>query len=137
MRLVIDTNVLVSALLFRGGATLWLRHAWQSERVRPLVSRDTVGELLAVLTYPKFGLEAIEREDILAEYLPWCEVVAVPVPPPAVPTCRDPFDMAFLHLAAAAGADALVTGDRDLHALAPLLAFPVLTPSELGRRLQP
>jgi predicted nucleic acid-binding protein len=50
--------------------------------------------------------------------MPWVEVVRVPDPPPAVPACRDPFDLPFLHLAVAGKARALVSGDRDLLVLA-------------------
>lgn len=49
--------------------------------------------------------------------MPWVEVVRVSDPPPAVPACRDPFDLPFLHLAVADRARALVSGDRDLLAL--------------------
>ena len=127
-RLVLDTNVLVSALLFSAGTTSWLREAWQSRVVVPLASHDTTSELIRVFHYPKFHLTADEREDLLAEYLPWCEAVTVSAPP-AVPECRDPFDRPFLELALAGRADALVTGDGDLLALAPAFPIPVLTPS--------
>ncbi|KAF0146134.1 MAG: hypothetical protein FD153_176 [Rhodospirillaceae bacterium] len=46
-RLVLDTNVLLSALLFHAGSLAWLRHAWQSDVIRPLASRDTTAELLS------------------------------------------------------------------------------------------
>jgi len=55
MRVVFDTNTIVSALLFRG-ATSWLVEHWQSGEVTLMVSRETARELLRVLTYPKFGL---------------------------------------------------------------------------------
>jgi predicted nucleic acid-binding protein len=44
--------------------------------------------------------------------------VRIPEPPPAVPRCRDPLDLPFLHLAVAGKADALVSGDGDVLALA-------------------
>lgn len=134
-RVVLDTNVLLSALLFRGGAVAWLRPAWQSEAVKPLASRDTVAELLRVLCYPKFALDAADRDDLLADYLPWCETVAIPTPPPPVPDCRDPFDRPFLELALAGRADALVSGDRDLLTLADAFPIPILAPAEMARRL--
>ena len=134
-RLVLDTNVLVSALLFPAGAVSWLRDAWQSQAVVPLASRETTAELLRVLSYPKFQLTADEREDLLADYLPWCETVNVSAPP-AVPACRDPFDRPFLELALVGHADALVTGDGDLLALVPVFSVPILTPHELKDRLR-
>jgi predicted nucleic acid-binding protein len=50
--------------------------------------------------------------------MPWVQVVQIPDPPPSAPVCRDPFDMPFLHLAMSGKARVLVSGDRDLLALA-------------------
>jgi putative PIN family toxin of toxin-antitoxin system len=133
-RVVLDTNVLVSALLFHAGSLSWLRHAWQSERIRPLASHDTVAELIRVLTYPKFKLTAEEREDLLGDCLPWCETVTV-ADTIAVPVCRDPFDRPFLALARAARADAIITGDADLLALASGFEVPILTPAAFKERI--
>ena len=80
------------------GSLSWLRHAWQSEAVLPLASRDTTTELLRVLLYPKFRPTDDGREDLLADYLPWCETVIVSEPP-SVPDCRDRFQQPFLELA--------------------------------------
>ena len=117
-RVVLDTNVVVSALLFGGGASHRLRAAWQSGRILPLASTATARELIRVLAYPKFGLAPTEQEDLLADYLPWVSVIRIPEPPPRVPACRDPFDVPFLHLAVAGRARSLVTGDRALLELA-------------------
>ena len=135
-RLVLDTNILVSALLFHSGRLSWLRGAWSSGRIRPLAGRETTAELIRVLGYPKFRLSDSDRQDILEDYLPFCETAAVPDPPPEVPECRDPFDRPFLELALAARADALVTGDADLQALSDAFVVPILTPAGLKRQLQ-
>ena len=45
---------------------------------------------------------------------------------PPTPPRRDPFDTPFLELALAGGADGLITGDRDLLALAPVFACPIV-----------
>lgn len=116
-RVVLDTNVVLSVLLFAGGSAERIRHGWQSQRFVPLASNATAQELILALGYPKFGLTAAEREDLLADYLPWVQAVRIPEPPPAVPRCRDPADVPFLQLAVAGRARALVTGDRDLLAL--------------------
>ncbi|MCK9387131.1 MAG: putative toxin-antitoxin system toxin component, PIN family [Sulfuritalea sp.] len=125
-RVVIDTNLVLSALVFAGGRLAPLRLAWQSGRVLPLVSRSTVSELIRVLTYPKFKLAAHEQEELLADYLPYCKTVRIPALPPATPACRDVFDVVFMELALAGKADALITGDRDLLSLAGKLACPIL-----------
>ena len=90
-----------------------------------MVSRETTTELIRVLCYPKFGLTADEREDLLADYISSAETVVVSGAP-SVPDCRDPFDRPFLELAGRA--DALVTGDKDLLALAPQFPVPVVSP---------
>lgn len=129
-RLVLDTNVLLSALLFHAGSLSWLRPAWQSKSICPLASHDTTAELIRVLSYPKFSLNEDDREDILGDYLPWCETITVSHPID-IPDCRDPFDHPFLELALTAKADALVTGDKDLLVLADIFSIPILTPAQL------
>lgn len=122
-RAVVDTNLVVSALVFASGRTFELRKSWQAGQFDPLVSRSTATELLRVLAYPKFQLSEAEREDLLADYLPYCTAVRMPSKSPTLPACRDPFDVPFLELAIAGDADYLVTGDRDLLSLAK--RFPV------------
>lgn len=93
------------------------------------------GELVRALGYPKFRLSAVERDDLLAEYLPWVQVVRIPEPPPVVPRCRDPGDVPFLQLAMMGKARALVTGDQDLLALAGTFGpCPILGIEEFLRR---
>ena len=135
LRIVLDTNVLVSALVFRSPSVSWLLSAWQSAAFIPLASRDTIGELERVLRNPKFNLLPGQPELLIADYRPWCEMVAI-TQPPAVPECRDPGDRPFLELAAAAQADALVTGDGDLLVLAPEFDVPIITPAALRTRLE-
>lgn len=129
-RVVLDTNAVLSALLFGGGVSARLRRAWQDGLCTPLVSTATTHELMRVLAYPKFRLDAGQQDELLADYLPWTRVVRVPQPPPRVPDCRDPADTMFLHLAAAGRARALVTGDKDLLALAGMMPCAVLTPAD-------
>ncbi len=132
MRLVLDTNVLVSALIFPAGPVSWLRNAWQSKAVLPLVSRETTTELIRTLCYPKFQLTANMRQSLLGDYLPWCEVIVTKNCPP-VPVCRDPDDQQFLELAILGKADALVTGDDDLLALASEFSIPILSPGSIKK----
>lgn len=135
-RVVLDTNVLLSSLMFHAGTLSWLRTAWQARHVCPLVSRTTVEELIRALDYPKFYLTADEQGDLLADYLPWCETVNISKPP-KLPKCRDPFDRPFLELALAGRADALVTGDKDLLAMAKTFRIPILTPRAFRKHLHP
>jgi putative PIN family toxin of toxin-antitoxin system len=136
LRVVLDTNVLLSALLFADGRLAPLRRAWREGLVVPLVGRATVEELLRVLGYPKFRLTAAEREDLLADVLPFCETVAPGETADNLPPCRDVHDRMFLELAVAGRADALVSGDADLLALADRFTIPILTPAALLDRLR-
>jgi predicted nucleic acid-binding protein len=115
-RLVLDTNVLVSALLFRAEASRLLP-LWHNGRYRLAVNPPILREYLRVLAYPRFGLAPDEVRAVAGEYvLPWCD----PFPDETGPrVCRDPDDDKFLYCARQAKASALVTGDRDLLVLAP------------------
>ena len=127
-RVVLDTNLVLSALVFSGGRVAALRRAWQSGVFTPLVSRETAAELVRVLAYPKFRLAPEDRQVLLADYLPHCATVTIPARRPSVPaSCRDPFDEPFLLLAVAGNADALVTGDQDLLSLAGQFSCPIVT----------
>ena len=135
-RVVLDTNVLLSALLFGAGRLAWMRHAWQQGRMTPLLCNPTASELLRVLAYPKFRLTAAEHAALLAEILPHAEVVELPSPWPALPACRDARDQVFLVLAHVAGADALVTGDADLLVMRDSFPGLIVTAEEWARRIR-
>lgn len=128
MRVVLDTNVVLSALVFGGNTATRLRHAWQHRRFVPLASTATAQELIRVLAYPKFRLNSTKQHELLADYLPWVSSVHIPQRAPAIPACRDPFDVPFLHLAVAGRADVLVSGDKDLLSLAGQTRFSIIAP---------
>ncbi|MGH8116096.1 MAG: putative toxin-antitoxin system toxin component, PIN family [Rhodanobacteraceae bacterium] len=134
-RWVLDTNVVLSALVRPGGISGRLRLAWQSRLFVPLSTRVTAAELIRLLTYPRFKLASDEQHHLLADYLPWVETMRIPARPPRTPACRDPDDVPFLELALAARADALVTGDADLLVLAPVRDLAIITPAQAIERL--
>lgn len=132
VRVVLDTNVVLSALLFTNGRLRWLREGWQQGQIVPVVNRATITELLRVLAYPKFRLSQSEREDVLGEYLPYCITYAPDVRVDA-PAVRDAADQDFLQLALAAKVVFLVTGDSDILVLATTLApdtLRIVTPEQ-------
>jgi putative PIN family toxin of toxin-antitoxin system len=134
-RVVFDTNVVVSALLFPKGRLAWLRAHWREGDALPLVSPATVRELTRVLSYSKFRLSEQYRVEALALYLPYCESLD---PVPRCPIqCRDPKDQPFLDLAESANADLLVTGDDDLLAAAGQTSFLIEEPENYARRFKP
>lgn len=134
-RWVLDTSVVLAALVRPGGTCGKLRLAWQSDQFVPLASRPVIAELVRVLAYPKFKLSPGEQHDLLADYLPWTETVRIPSPAPRTPPCRDPHDVPFLQLPMAAKADALLRGDADLLVLAPVPGFDIITPAQAIDRL--
>jgi putative PIN family toxin of toxin-antitoxin system len=134
-RVVLDTNLVLSSLVFINGRLAALRHAWQGGKCVPLVSKATTAELIRVLAYPKFKLSDDEQQELLADYLPWCATVHIPNPPPVTPECRDPFDLQFLQLAVAGKADYLVSGDHDLLILADRFDCPIVSAEQFIQTL--
>lgn len=133
-RVVIDTNAMLSALVFSGGRMEALRRAWQGGKCVPLACSVTVSELLRVLAYPKFKLSAAEQGELLADYLPCCTTIQLPAKLPRTIHCRDANNLPFLHLAMAGKADFLISGDGDLLSLADRFACPIVTPDEFIKR---
>jgi hypothetical protein len=132
MRVVLDTNVVISALVFKRGSLAWFRAHWCDPNIIPLASRATAKELIRVLSYPKFQLGRQEIEALLADYLPYVEVVEV-LATGGSPKCADPDDQMFVDLAIRGQADALVTGDAALLAMSSSL--PVLSPAHYQDQL--
>lgn len=133
LRLVLDTNVVISALVFQSGRLAEFRTHWQSGELRPLVSKPTIEELIQALAYPKFQLSASEQESLLADYLPFCEVVSTESESkkaPRIPKCRDPADEKFLMLAVVGQAAMIVSGDKDLLALHGRVGLSILSPQD-------
>lgn len=113
-RIVLDTNCIISSLIFSRENTAWLRHSWQSGAIIPIVNKETVTELLKVLTYPKFKLTKTEQTLLLADFLPYVETVTSHDVPRNLTVIRDKADQIYITLAVVAKADAIVTGDKDL-----------------------
>lgn len=136
VRVVLDTNVLLSALLFRNSEVAWLRSSWKSGQIKPLASKTTISEFIRVLKYSKFKLNATDRDELLYEYLPYCETILV-TNVVRLPNCRDVNDLPFLALAVIGNAQSLVTGDKDLLALRDeTFSFSILTPAMFKAKIQ-
>lgn len=115
IRAVLDTNVVISALLFSGPPSQ-LVSPWQSSRLRPVVSAPILDECIRVLAYPKFDLTPAEiRSVIEVELLPFIE--SAKAIQATVAEVRDPDDAKFITCAASAGVRWLISGDEDLLSL--------------------
>jgi putative PIN family toxin of toxin-antitoxin system len=130
-RVVIDTNVWISAFLIRTGtAALAARHLlkWQ----RPCFSADTYAELEDRLWRPKFDryLSLEDRRALLQDVQALAHWVEVPAHLAAPAWSRDTDDDKFIHAALAARAPWLVTGDQDLLSIPPIANLKILTPAQ-------
>ncbi len=135
MKVVFDTNTVVSALLFENGSLAWLRSFWCRADVQIPVCCNTVQELLRVLSYPKFGLTKEDAEALLEDYLPFTKTVKV-TGITGTPTCRDKHDQMFIDLATLTNTDVLVSGDGDLLEMHDQCNFYIETPREFYQRVQ-
>ena len=136
---VLDTNCLISALLFSRGVVGQLRILWQEKRFVPLLCTSTVKELIRVLSYPKFKLSPNDIQELLGDILPWAEVVELTFPPENVPYLkhlRDPNDTDFILLAEQEKAVVLVSGDRHLLDLRDYASIPIMLPVEFIEMLE-
>lgn len=135
IRAVLDTNVILSALLF-SGPTGRLVRAWQTGRFQLLLSRAILEEALRALAYPKFRLTENEIRSLLEEELiPFAETVIVRRQPAV--RLRDPDDLAVVACALTGRARYLVTGDADLLSLERIRQVEVIRPAEFLGRLGP
>jgi len=133
LRVVFDTNTVVSALVFTSGRLAWLRSHWREGCCVPLVSRATATELTRVLAYAKLRLTLELQLELQADYLPYCQMIEPAESCPAC--CRDLHDQPFLDLAHSGKAALLITGDDDLLALSGQTRFAIETPDAYLQRI--
>lgn len=136
MRSVIDTNVLLAGLLWRGPPYALLEQV-RSGALTFISSPELLAELAEVLARPKF--DAIvkrsnsSREQMLLQVRMLAEVIDPP--PLAKPVCRDPDDDAVLALAIAAQTDLIVSGDDDLLSFTSFEGIAILNPAMALQRV--
>lgn len=117
MRLVVDTNILISALLVEASLSAHLIVLWRQGRFGLLTSAEQLDELMRVTRYPKIRerLAPALAGRLINELR---DIAVVLKNLPTVTVCRDPYDDYLLAMAVAGSADFLVTGDkRDLLSL--------------------
>ena len=125
---VIDTNVVVSALLF-GGEPGELIPLWKAGRIQPKASKEIIEEYIRVLAYSKFKLAEEEINFLLYhEILPYFEIVRVSRG--RVIVRDDPSDDKFIRCAEAAKASIIISGDQYLLRLKSYGKIKILTLSQ-------
>jgi putative PIN family toxin of toxin-antitoxin system len=131
LRVVLDTNVLVSALAYPGSIPGRILNAWREGEVDLVLSRYILDEMVRVLPrLPRITLTAAEIRDLADSFLFLAEIVEPSTEPEA--TLRDPADQLVLGTLRATQADYLVTGDKDLLALGE--RYPIVTPAIFWER---
>ena len=140
MRVVLDTNVLVSGLLYPGGPPSRLVAAWRAGAFEMLLSEFLIDELVRTWTHlaPRLKLLPPDLDDLLDILRLRCELVNPTddmLEKAAATGLRDPDDAPVLAMLMGAKADFLVTGDKDLLALE--ATHPILTPAAFEARFSP
>ena len=126
--IVIDTNVVISALLFGGGPGKSIG-LWKKKHIRPLISEEILTEYLRVLAYPKFSLSEEEINYIIhQEILPYFNVVKSVSGPSILK--KDPDDDKFIRCAETGNANTIISGDSHLLALKSYQGINILTPAQ-------
>jgi putative PIN family toxin of toxin-antitoxin system len=131
VRAVIDTNVLLSGLLWRGVPHVLLEQV-RNGKIQLISSPALLSELAEVINRPKFD-DILVRSDtsrinMLHELQQLADVVA---PSSSMqPVCRDADDDEVLAVAIASQADCIITGDDDLLSLKTFQDIPIITPDE-------
>jgi len=127
---VLNTNILISALLFRG-ETAGIHRAILEGRILPLLTAPILTEYLRVLAYPKLGLVESEIHYLVnMEIRPWFQMLTEPVPQESwIP--EDPSDDPFINAARVRPGTLLMSGDRHILQIRDRLPVTVLTAREL------
>ncbi|MBI3603037.1 MAG: putative toxin-antitoxin system toxin component, PIN family [Nitrospirae bacterium] len=115
MRVIVDTNIIVSGLISSSGPPAKIVNALLQGLLIPVLSPDTLAELEAVLMRPRlqalFSRAGVEAEEFLAEFHRLAEIIESE---PVDILVRDEKDRIFLELAATRPpVDFLITGDKD------------------------
>ena len=132
MRVVIDTNVLVSGLLNPHGAPGRVVDLVAEGSLTPLFDDRIVDEWRSVLRRPKLQLPRALSDGVLDLWIALGEPTTAP---PIDIELRDAADLPFLEVAVAARADALVTGNlKDFRSAIGRVEVPIVGPSEFVRR---
>lgn len=130
MRAVVDTNVIVRALIRPQGTVGPVLLRLRQGDYTLLYSGSLLEELADVLNRPrirdKYRLTNNDIQTVLALILLRGQEVT---PDQTITICRDPKDNKFLEVAVAGRADVIVTGDDDLLVLHPFAGIPVVSPS--------
>jgi putative PIN family toxin of toxin-antitoxin system len=127
LRIIVDTNVLMSAILF-GGTPARILQAWREATVGLVMSPEIIDEYVRVAERLSARYPGVDVQRILALIVQNGEVVQDSLLP--VPVCEDPDDDKFLACAVAANVEVIVSGDKKLRAVSGYAGIRVVTPRQ-------
>lgn len=131
MKIVLDTNVLISGIFFRGPPYEILR-AWRDGRVQLLVSPSILDEYHRIGAELALQFQGVDLKPFLDLLTVQAEIVLAPALPPVIPD--DPSDDKFLEAAVAGGARYIVSGDKHLLKLSVFQGIEILKPRDFVQR---
>ncbi|MBI3781211.1 MAG: putative toxin-antitoxin system toxin component, PIN family [candidate division NC10 bacterium] len=138
LKAVLDTNVIVSGIISKGGIPFQLLEAWRDREWDLLISPRILQEIQRVLGFPKIArVYALTRQDITG--LIWLfshRATLVPEHLTIPRTARDPEDDHLLACAKEGKADYIVSGDQDLLTLTSYEGTPIVTPAAFAAILK-
>jgi len=126
VRVVLDTNVFISGVFFRGLPGQILR-AWRDGRIRLVVSAEILEEYRRVGEHLAQKYSGVDLEPLLALLIVEADVVVAPVI--EGPLCEDPDDDIFLFCAVAGDSNCIVTGDKMLKKLSGFREVEIMSPT--------
>lgn len=135
MKVVLDTNVLLSGLMYPDSVPGQVVAAWRAARFDVVLSLEQLGEIGRVLAYPKIRKVLGWDDQAIGRFLKqlFLRAEMVELKEAGAKSLRDASDAPILATLTTAKADWLVTGDEDLLALR--AKYRILTPAEFVKRL--
>ncbi|MFN6144254.1 MAG: putative toxin-antitoxin system toxin component, PIN family [Pseudanabaena sp.] len=128
IRIVLDSNVILSAALFKGSTP---RQALDKASItgQILMSNEIIEELTDIFNRPKFDRYSSKqlRNEFLNDFLAIVENVQIVE---KIAACRDRKDDKFLELAVNGKANYIITGDQDLLVLNPFQDIEIISVSD-------
>ncbi len=132
MRVVLDVNVLVSAVISARGSPARMVELWEEERFDVLISPEIIGELGRVIRYPKIQEKYHLPEQYVEQFIGLISYQAIVVNPIRKITQikSDPTDNIYLECAIAGRAAYIISGDKHLLGLVEYQGIPIISPAE-------
>ena len=133
LRIIVDTNVLVSSLLASGPSSAIL-DLWRNKRFTLISSIDLLNELITTLNRPRISKRISETD--AKDLVKLLEERALFVAPEVkIEVCRDPHDDKLLKCAIESKANIIATGDKDLLTLHPFRGIDIIPPADVIKRI--